>query len=196
MVNAVGFMKWKDFASIMVQDRENADVIQTVGLISFVAVWVGAVIAVFDAGLWLKEESVYTNALTYAMATFTLQGMGFFFYKLLAQESLESNARIARMQRKQKMQMQNQQMEFAQRQMDVEMRKQAIQFDHQLKTLEQDPEVVQYMMLQEEMLRRAHEATSIPQHSAQPLEPIDLGKSSKRGSGPRGTDGKFTKKEE
>lgn len=196
MVNAVGFMKWKDFASIMVQDRENADVIQTVGLISFVAVWVGAVIAVFDAGLWLKEESVYTNALTYAMATFTLQGMGFFFYKLLAQESLESNARIARMQRKQKMQMQNQQMEFAQRQMDVEMRKQAIQFDHQLKTLEQDPEVVQYMMLQEEMLRRAHEATSIPQHSAQPLESIDLGKSSKRGSGPRGTDGKFTKKEE
>tara|TARA_R100001443_G_scaffold31024_1_gene44973 strand:- start:9559 stop:10128 length:570 start_codon:yes stop_codon:yes gene_type:complete len=189
-------MKWKDFASIMVQDRENADVIQTVGLISFVAVWVGAVIAVFDAGLWLKEDSVYTNALTYAMATFTLQGMGFFFYKLLAQESLESNARLARMQRKQKMQMQNQQMEFAQRQMDVEMRKQAIQFDHQLKTLEQDPEVVQYMMLQEEMLRRAHEATSIPQHSAQPTESINLGKTSKRGSGPRGTDGKFTKKEE
>ena len=196
MVNAVGFMKWKDFASIMVQDRENADVIQTVGLISFVAVWVGAVIAVFDAGLWLKEDSVYTNALTYAMATFTLQGMGFFFYKLLAQESLESNARLARMQRKQKMQMQNQQMEFAQRQMDVEMRKQAIQFDHQLKTLEQDPEVVQYMMLQEEMLRRAHEATSIPQHSPNVNEPIDLGKTSKRGQGPRDSDGKFKKKEE
>ena len=180
----------------MVADRESADVIQTVGLISFVAVWVGAVIAVFDAGLWLKEESTYTNALTYAMATFTLQGMGFFFYKLLAQESLESNARIARMQRKQKLQMQDQQMQFAQRQMDVEMRKQAIQFDHQLKSLEQDPEVVQYMMLQEEMMKRAQEAVGIPQHSPNLTESIDLGKSSKRGSGPRDSDGKFKKKEE
>jgi hypothetical protein len=180
----------------MVADRESADVIQTVGLISFVAVWVGAVIAVFDAGLWLKEESTYTNALTYAMATFTLQGMGFFFYKLLAQESLESNARIARMQRKQKMQMQSQQMEFAQRQMDVEMRKQAIQFDNQLKSLEQDPEVVQYMMLQEEMMKRAQEAVGIPQHSPNLKESIDLGKSSKRGTGPRDADGKFKKKEE
>ena len=71
----------------MSQRREGADVIQTVGLISFVAIWVGAVIAVFDADLWLKEDSVYTNELTYGMATLTLQGMGFFLYKLLAQDS-------------------------------------------------------------------------------------------------------------
>tara|TARA_Y100001938_G_C8091672_1_gene435413 strand:+ start:324 stop:851 length:528 start_codon:yes stop_codon:yes gene_type:complete len=175
----------------MSQRREGADVIQTVGLISFVAIWVGAVIAVFDADLWLKEDSVYTNALTYGMATFTLQGMGFFFYKLLAQDSLESNAKIARMQRDQKEQMQHQQMQFSQKQMEMEMRRQQIEFEQQLKMLEDDPEVVQYMALQEEMVRRAKAAMEIPQHSASKKESLDLGATKKRGP-----DGRFVKDEE
>tara|TARA_R100000152_G_scaffold17770_1_gene9420 strand:+ start:2125 stop:2655 length:531 start_codon:yes stop_codon:yes gene_type:complete len=176
----------------MSQRREGADVIQTVGLISFVAIWVGAVIAVFDADLWLKEDSVYTNALTYGMATFTLQGMGFFFYKLLAQDSLESNAKIARMQRDQKEQMQHQQMQFSQKQMEMEMRRQQIEFEQQLKMLEDDPEVVQYMALQEEMVRRAKAAMEIPQHSASKKESLDLGATTKK----RGPDGRFVKDEE
>tara|TARA_X000001388_G_scaffold31339_1_gene22211 strand:+ start:5814 stop:6392 length:579 start_codon:yes stop_codon:yes gene_type:complete len=192
LVNAAGLMKWLALGGLMSQRREGADVIQTVGLISFVAIWVGAVIAVFDADLWLKEESVYTNALTYGMATFTLQGMGFFFYKLLAQESLESNAKIARMQRDQKEQMQHQQMQFSQKQMEMEMRRQQIDFEQQLKMLEDDPEVVQYMALQEEMMRRAKAAMEIPQHAASKKESLDLGAKSKR----RGTDGRFVKDEE
>jgi len=46
---------------------QNKDELRVFGLISFVAILVGAAIAVFDAGLWLKDDSTQTNAITYMM---------------------------------------------------------------------------------------------------------------------------------
>ena len=66
----------------------NADEIRVLGLITFVSLLVGAAIGVFDAGLFLQvQDDVRTNAATYAMAAFTLQGMSFVLYKLLMQEN-------------------------------------------------------------------------------------------------------------
>ena len=130
----------------------NKDELRILGLISFVSVLVGCAVAVFDAELWLVDhDSVRTNALTYTMGAFTLQGMSYFLWKMLAQDSMDQKASLANMQKTMTRQMQKQQMGFAQKQMEIEMKKQEILFANQLEQLEKDPEVVQYLQLQQEM---------------------------------------------
>ena len=149
---------------------QNTDELRILGLISFVSILVGAAIAVFDAELWL----------TYTMGAFTLQGMAYFLWKMLAQDSMDQKASISNMQKNMSRQMQKQQMSFAQKQMEIEMRKQEMVFSHQLTQLETDPEVVQYLA-----------AAEIPAHAAAENKPMPLGASKSRN-----TDGTFTKKKE
>ena len=99
--------------------QNNTDELRVLGLISFVSILVGSAIAVFDAGLWLKDDTTYTNSITYTMGAFTLQGMAYFIYKMLAQDGMDQRAVISNMQRNMSRQMQNQQMRFAQAQMDL-----------------------------------------------------------------------------
>jgi len=169
----------------------NTDELRILGLISFVSILVGCAIAVFDAELWLIDHtSVRTNALTYTMGAFTLQGMAYFLWKMLAQDSMDQKASIANMQKNMSRQMQKQQMGFAQKQMEIEMKKQEVMFSHQLNQLEQDPEVVQYLALQQEMQEAAEEAAGIPTHSAESKKPMKLGANK-----PRKSDGTFAKKD-
>ena len=63
-------------------------------------------------------------------------------------------------------------------------------FSHQLDQLEQDPEVVQYMALQQEMLNAAEEAVNAPSHPADKKKPMALGATGKA----RKADGTFAKK--
>lgn len=171
----------------------NKDELRILGLISFVSVLVGCAVAVFDAELWLVDhDSVRTNALTYTMGAFTLQGMSYFLWKMLAQDSMDQKASLANMQKTMTRQMQKQQMGFAQKQMEIEMKKQEILFANQLEQLEKDPEVVQYLQLQQEMQEAAEEAVSAPNHEANNKKPMKLGANRKRN--PDGTY-KKTKKE-
>jgi hypothetical protein len=170
---------------------QNTDELRILGLISFVSILVGCSIAVFDAELWLIDhESVRTNGLTYTMGAFTLQGMAYFLWKMLAQDSMDQKASIANMQKTMSRQMQKQQMGFAQKQMEIEMKKQEVMFSHQLTQLERDPEVVQYLALQQEMQQAAEEAAGIPAHSAESKQPMKLGANKTRKA-----DGTFAKKE-
>ena len=169
---------------------QNADELRILGLISFVSILVGCAIGVFDAELWLVDDSVRTNALTYTMGAFTLQGMGYFLWKMLAQDSMDQKASLANMQKTMSRQMQKQQMGFAQKQMEIEMKKQEMMFSHQLDQLEQDPEVVQYMALQQEMQNAAEEAVNAPTHAADKKKPMALGATGKA----RKADGTFAKK--
>ena len=168
---------------------QNTDELRILGLISFVSVLVGGAIAVFDAELWLVDhDSVRTNALTYTMGAFTLQGMAYFLWKMLAQDSMDQKASLANMQKNMTRQMQKQQMGFAQKQMEIEMKKQEMLFSHQLDQLEQDPEVVQYLALQQEMQQAAEEAVGVPTHTADKKKPMKLGTNK-----PRKADGTFAK---
>jgi hypothetical protein len=159
----------------------NKDELRILGLISFVSVLVGCAVAVFDAELWLVDhDSVRTNALTYTMGAFTLQGMSYFLWKMLAQDSMDQKASLANMQKTMTRQMQKQQMGFAQKQMEIEMKKQEILFANQLEQLEKDPEVVQYLQLQQEMQEAAEEAVSAPNHEANNKKPMKLGANRER----------------
>ena len=101
------------------QSPPNTDELRILGLISFVSILVGCAIAVFDAGLWLTSSETYTNAVTYTMGAFTLQGMAYFIYKMLAQDSMDQRAVVSNMQRNMTKTMQAQQMKFAQKQMEI-----------------------------------------------------------------------------
>lgn len=167
----------------------NKDELRILGLISFVSVLVGCAVAVFDAELWLVDHnSVRTNALTYTMGAFTLQGMSYFLWKMLAQDSMDQKASLANMQKTMTRQMQKQQMGFAQKQMEIEMKKQEMLFSHQLQQLEDDPEVVQYLQLQKEMQEAAEEAINAPNHEANNKKPMKLGANK-----PRNADGTYKK---
>ena len=171
----------------------NTDELRILGLISFVSMLVGGSIAVFDANMWLVSDSVRTNALTYTMGAFTLQGMAYFLWKMLAQDSMDQKASLANMQKSMTRQMQKQQMGFAQKQMEIEMKKQEMLFSHQLNQLEQDPEVVQYLALQQEMQDAAEEAIGIPSHISNDKKAMKLGANKKRNAD--GTYAKKTKKD-
>ena len=143
----------------------NTDEIRVLGLITFVSILVGAAIAVFDAGLWLRTEGdVRTNAATYAMGAFTLQGMSFVLYKLLMQENLDHRATFARMDRDRARKMQGMQQVMANKQMEVEMKLQEAQFMRQLNMLEHQNE-----------LEMNGIESGLPQHAAEDRGGIDLG---------------------
>ncbi len=167
---------------------QNKDELRVFGLISFVAILVGAAIAVFDAGLWLKDDSTQTNAITYMMGAFTLQGMSYFIYKMIAQDGMDQRAVISNMQRSMTRQMQNQQMRFAKAQMDVEIKKQEVAFAKQLEELEKDPEVQQYL----DLMKGDFESEA-PRHKAKKKEPLNLSGGRKRNAD--GTYAKGEKKE-
>ena len=143
----------------------NTDEIRVLGLITFVSILVGAAIAVFDAGLWLRTEGdVRTNAATYAMGAFTLQGMSFVLYKLLMQENLDHRATFARMDRDRARKMQGMQQVMANKQMEVEMKLQEAQFMRQLNMLEHQNELEMHGI-----------ESGLPQHAAEDKGGIDLG---------------------
>ena len=171
-------------------NESSADEIRVLGLITFVSILVGAAIAVFDADLWLKMEGdVRTNAATYAMGSFTLQGMSFVLYKLLMQENLDHRATFARMDRDRSRKMQGMQQAMANKQMELEMRMQEAQFMRQLSMMEKQNEfdmgTIDY---------------GLPQHSAEDKGGIDLGgskavtKSQTNKHESRDKSGKFSKK--
>lgn len=171
-------------------NESSADEIRVLGLITFVSILVGAAIAVFDAGLWLKMDGdVRTNAATYSMGAFTLQGMSFVLYKLLMQENLDHRATFARMDRDRARKMQGMQQAMATKQMEIEMRMQEAQFMRQLNMMEHQNE-----MQMDDL------DSGLPQHSVEDKGGIDLGgskavtKSQSNKHGSRDKSGKFAKK--
>ena len=169
-----------------------ADELRVLGLITFVSLLVGATIAVFDSGFWLKSTDTQTNAYTYAMAAFTLQGMSFVLYKLLMQDSMDHKAGFARMDRERNRRMQTMQQQMATRQMELEMRMQEAQFTRQMQMMEH----------QQEMASTESDITNLgdmmlipnpppPQHPAEEKGSIDLGPSDNQ---PRSAGGQFSKK--
>lgn len=166
------------------QTPQNKDELRVLGLISFVSILVGCAIAVFDARLWLYDDTTYTNAITYTMGAFTLQGMAYFIYKMLAQDGMDQRAVISNMQRSMTRQMQNQQMRFAQAQMDMEIKKQEVAFAKQLEELEKDPEVQQYLGLMSGEME-----AETPKHKAQSKQSLKLGRDNRK----RNADGTYAK---
>jgi len=170
-----------------------ADELRVLGLITFVSLLVGSTIAVFDSGLWLKAADTQTNAYTYAMAAFTLQGMSFVLYKLLMQDSMDHKAGFARMDRDRTRRMQQMQQQMANRQMELEMKMQEAQFVRQMQMMEHQQEMESTgadIVNMGDMLL-IPQPPGPPQHPSEEKGSIDLGPSNNQ---PRSAGGQFASK--
>jgi hypothetical protein len=151
---------------------ENADELRVMGLIAFVSLLVGTAIGIFDARLWLYDsDSTYVNVLTYAMGAFTLQGMSYFIYKMLMQDSMDHRASFAKAQKDRSRRMLTMQSEFQQKQMEAEMHLQQIQLHKQLEMMQGNPEAYFNSPLY------GGEPMTIlpPTHDAEVKQPVSLG---------------------
>ena len=173
-------------ADIMSDSRgNNEDILRVMGFIGFVSLLVGAAIAVFDANLWLRSEDTYSNAMTYAMGAFTLQGMSFFFYKLLLQEGMDTKASWTRTQRMRDRRLQDIQSQFANAQLESELKVRQHQMDRQLSMLEQNPDGYMAMMggnnlgILDDQYRGFDDSTAgfnpPPTHKIDEQQPVNLG---------------------
>tara|TARA_R100000406_G_scaffold94392_1_gene86085 strand:- start:2278 stop:2862 length:585 start_codon:yes stop_codon:yes gene_type:complete len=131
----------------MTDAQTNEDILRVMGFIGFVSILVGAAIAVFDADLWLKSQDTYSNALTYAMGAFTLQGMSYFFYKLLLQDNMDSKAQWQRTQRVRDARLREMNSQFANAQLETELKMRQMQMEKQLRMLEENPDAYMAMSM-------------------------------------------------
>ena len=54
---------------------------------------VGVAIGIFDAEVWLKQDSVWINGFTYAMGAFFVQGIAYYFFKMFFEQNLQERVR-------------------------------------------------------------------------------------------------------
>lgn len=157
----------------------NEDELKVMGLIAFISLLVGGAIAIFDARLWLRvDDSIYTNALTYVMGAFTLQGISYFLYKMLAQDSMDNRAVYARQQKDRDRKIMSMQQMFSSRQLEQEMRLQEMQLEAQLRMMENDPEVLMRGLSAYSVAEPPREEFApAPKHEAKSDKPLDLGAS-------------------
>lgn len=177
--------------------HRNSDELRVMGLISFISILVGSAIAVFDAQLWLYAESTYTNAITYTMGAFTLQGISYFLYKMMFQDNMDHRAQFARMSRERQRRMTMMQGEFQNRQMEAELRMHQLQFDRQMDMLDQHPE--RYMAsggaMFETLAPEEEEEEGTPTHKGENKKSLNLGAADAvDDKAKRNTDGTFKKK--
>lgn len=126
--------------------RNNDDILRIMGFIGFVSILVGAAVAVFDTKMWLHSDDAYSNAMTYAMGAFTLQGMSFFLYKLLLQDQMDDKASWTRTQRTRDRRLQDMQSQFANAQLEQELKVRQMTLERQLQMMEKNPEAYMQMM--------------------------------------------------
>lgn len=155
----------------------NEDELRVMGLIAFVSMLVGAAIAVFDARLWLRmDNSTYTNSLTYTMGAFTLQGIAYFLYKMLFQDSMDSRASFARQQKERDRRVMQMQQMFSGRQLEQELRLQELQLETQLSMMENDPDAMMRGLAGYAVGEPPREDFAPPpKHKVEGEKPLDLG---------------------
>jgi len=156
--------------------RQNEDELKVMGLIAFISLLVGGAIAIFDARLWLRvDDSVYTNSLTYIMGAFTLQGISYFIYKMLMQDSMDNRATFARQAKDRDRRVMQMQQMFSGRQLEQELKLQELQLEAQLRMMENDPDVLLRGLGYQVNEPPRDEFAPTPQHEAQSDKPLDLG---------------------
>jgi len=165
------------------EHRRHEDILRIMGFIGFVSILVGCAIAVFDAGLWLRTSDTYTNAMTYTMGAFTLQGMSYFFYKLLMQEGMDTKAQWTKSQRVRDRQIQEMNTQFADAQLQQELRARQLAMERQLRVLDENPEA--YLQMMSGMnggtlgaipfTEPTTDFNPPPKHKSEPDKPLTLG---------------------
>ena len=75
--------------------------IRLMGLILSQSALVGLAVGIFDAGIWLTNDTEFVNGLPYAMGAFAVQGLAYYFFKMFFEHNMQERAQSADMERQQ-----------------------------------------------------------------------------------------------
>ena len=120
------------------QDHHEAE-IRLMGLILAQSTLVGVAIGIFDAEVWLKQDSVWINGFTYAMGAFFMQGIAYYFFKMFFEQNLQEKVRHGNIEKQRNHQYRMMQQTFDNRRAEMEMRMQEAQLERELRWMEENP---------------------------------------------------------
>ena len=119
-------------------DHHEAE-IRLMGLILAQSTLVGVAIGIFDAEVWLKQDSVWINGFTYAMGAFFMQGIAYYFFKMFFEQNLQEKVRHGNIEKQRNHQYRMMQQQFDNRRAEMEMRMQEAQLERELRWMEENP---------------------------------------------------------
>ena len=119
-------------------DHHEAE-IRLMGLILAQSTLVGVAIGIFDAEVWLKQDSVWINGFTYAMGAFFVQGIAYYFFKMFFEQNLQERVRHGNIEKQRSHQYRMMQQQFDNRRAEMEMRMQEAQLERELRWMEESP---------------------------------------------------------
>jgi len=185
-------------ASIMASssDEQQAE-IRLMGLILAQSIFVGVAVGIFEAELWLKLDGALMNGMTYSMAAFAMQGLGYYVFKMFFQQGLDDRMHIQESERRRQRRYSDMQRVFDTRREDMELRMQEAQMEQELRWMENNPGRTPSWAAMENEQKIFN--PNPPSHSANVDESMNLGITFDKDNeeeAPRGKDGKFKKKEE
>ncbi len=163
------------------RSETNEAEIRLMGLILSQSALVGLAVGIFDAEIWLVNDTHLVNGLTYAMGAFAVQGLAYYFFKMFFELNMQERARAADMERQRQMRYRGMQTEFDNRRQDLELKMQAAQMDAEIRWMEENPgQMPPSWGIQGGQPHFANQYDSmfnpgIPMHEAKVQQPINLG---------------------
>ena len=161
--------------------ESNEAEIRLMGLSLSQSALVGLAVGIYDAGIWLVNDSEFENGLTYAMGAFAVQGLAYYFFKMFFEQNMQDRARSADMERQRQMRYRGMQTEFDNRRSEMELRMQEAQMEAELRWMEENPgKVPPSWGIQggQPLFATQYESKfnpGIPMHEAKTPQPINLG---------------------
>lgn len=169
------------------QEHHDAE-IRLMGLILAQSTLVGVAVGIFDAKVWLTQDSVWINGFTYAMGAFFVQGIAYYFFKMFFEQNLQEKVRHGNLEKQRNHQYRSMQQQFDNRRADMEMRMQEAQLERELRWMENNPGKMppswgvqggaQSMIGiydQQGGGAATFDGSKIPTHQAKVLQPLTLG---------------------
>ena len=184
------------------RSETNEAEIRLMGLILSQSALVGLAVGIFDAGIWLVNDTELVNGLTYAMGAFAVQGLAYYFFKMFFEQNMQERARAADMERQRQMRYRGMQTEFDNRRTEIELRMQEAQMDAEIRWMEENPgQMPPSWGIKGGQPHFANQFDSIfnpgiPMHEAKIQQPINLGAGEKKLKADGTPDKRFKPKEE
>jgi|TARA_R110000824_G_scaffold87524_1_gene215747 hypothetical protein len=175
--------------------------IRLMGLILSQSALVGLAVGIFDAGIWLTNDTEFVNGLTYAMGAFAVQGLAYYFFKMFFEHNMQERAQSADMERQRQNRYRGMQNEFDNRRSEMELRMQEGQMEAELRWMEANPgKMPPSWGIQGGQPLFASQFESkfnpgVPMHVAEIQQPINLGAGDEKNKSDGTPDKRYKKKE-
>ena len=159
--------------------EDNEAEIRLMGLILSQSILVGLAVGIYDAELWLVNDSPSINGMTYSMGAFFVQGLAYYFFKMFFEQNMQEKARQSTFERERQQRYRGMQNTFDARRSEMEMTMQEKQLELELQWMESNPGQVPptWNRTPTAVLSEATEAFNpgVPKHQADISKPINLG---------------------